>query len=217
MTQIAQRAASMRSKYNRQMRFLAVGGTCFALTVVLNFALKWTVLSSNPTTSMIVATTVASVVSYYLNKKWTFSQQGAHNSGLEMILFAAVCGIGILLNSAPVYVSRYVIGLETPAYSLLVQETADFIAGPILGTALAMVFRWWAMDKFVFPKVRKTVVAEPAGVDADGRQQYVATVTPLNTGEIRVQRARTQNARGTGGATQELPVVQTQDQQRLSA
>lgn len=210
---MVERANVLRTKYGRQMRFLAVGGTCFALTVVLNFAFKWTILSSNPTTSMIVATTIASVVSYYLNKKWTFSEQGGRSSGLEMFLFAAVCGIGILLNSAPVYISRYVIGLETPAYSLLVQETADFIAGPILGTAIAMIFRWWAMDTFVFPKVRKTIVGEPAGVDADGNQQYVATVTPLNTAEIRIQKARATQF----PHTRPLPVVEAEDSQRLSA
>ncbi|WP_279403017.1 hypothetical protein [Arthrobacter sp. JCM 19049] len=30
------------------------------------------------------------------------------------------------------------------------QEVADFVAGPIIGTLLGMVFRWWAMKKFVF-------------------------------------------------------------------
>lgn len=212
MTGWKHNATAVREKYSRQMRFLAVGGTCFVLTVVLNFVLKWTVLSSNPTTSMIVATTVASIVSYYLNKKWTFSEQGGHNSGLEMVLFAAVCGVGILLNSAPVYVSRYVIGLETPAYSLLVQETADFIAGPILGTAIAMIFRWWAMDKFVFPQVRKVVVAEPAGTDAQGRERYVATVTPLNTAEIRLQKPRTAAVPAASAS-----IADSDDVQRLSA
>lgn len=212
MTGWKQNATALRENYSRQMRFLAVGGTCFVLTVALNFALKWTVLSSNPTTSMIIATTVASILSYYLNKKWTFSEQGSHNSGLEMFLFAVVCGVGILLNSAPVYISRYVIGLETPAYSLLVQETADFIAGPILGTAIAMIFRWWAMDKFVFPKVRKVVVAEPAGMDEQGRQRYVATVTPLNTAEIRIQKAR-----ATAPAAAAVSATESEDAQRISA
>ncbi|KAA9395718.1 GtrA family protein [Kocuria coralli] len=195
------------------MRFLAVGGTCFVLTVLLNFAFKWTILSGNPTTSMIAATTIASFASYLLNKKWTFSEQGKHRSSVEMVLFALVCGIGILLNSAPVYISRYVIGLETPAYSLLVQETADFVAGPVIGTAIAMIFRWWAMDRFVFPAVRKVVVAQPSGVDAEGQQSYVATVTPLNTGEIKAQPGK----RATYPPTRSLPVVQGSGEDRLSA
>lgn len=215
VTHVVERARALRSTYDRQLRFLAVGGTCFVLTVVLNFAFKWTILSSNPTTSMIVATTIASFVSYVLNKKWTFSEQGTHRSSLEMFLFALVCGIGIVLNSAPVYISRYIIGLETPAYSLLVQETADFIAGPIIGTAVAMIFRWWAMDRFVFPKVRKAVVAEPTGVDQAGQQQYTATVIPLTTGEIRLQRKQAATT------TRPLPIVgddgEAAGESRLSA
>ncbi|MDO4254402.1 MAG: GtrA family protein [Kocuria sp.] len=177
-----QKATALHKQYGRHIRFLIVGGTCFVLTVLMNFALKWTVLSNNPTTSMIVATTTASVVSYYLNKKWTFSEQGKHRSGVEMVLFALVCALGIVINSAPVYISRYVIGLETPAYSLLVQETADFIAGPILGTAFAMVFRWWAMDTFVFPRTDREISTDRT--NSHDHTPQIATVALLNTAGV---------------------------------
>ena len=31
------------------------------------------------------------------------------------------------------------------------QEVADFVSAQIIGTAVAMVFRWWAFRRFVFP------------------------------------------------------------------
>lgn len=143
-----------RTKRGRQARFLMVGGICYVITIVINFALKWTVLSDKPTTALIVATTLASVVSYSLNKRWTFESRGGHHSALEMVLFAAVTAGGILVNSVPLYVSRYLLGFESPPHSLIFQEVADFISGPILGTALAMVFRWIAMDLVVFREAK---------------------------------------------------------------
>ncbi|MFE3262403.1 hypothetical protein ACFXPS_40970 [Nocardia sp. NPDC059091] len=31
------------------------------------------------------------------------------------------------------------------------ENIADFVSASIVGTLLAMVFRWWAMRRFVFP------------------------------------------------------------------
>ena len=60
--------------------------------------------------------------------------------------------IGIGLNSAPLYLSRYGLDLEVPNVTRAHQEIADFVSGPVIGTMIAMVFRYWAMNKFVFPK-----------------------------------------------------------------
>lgn len=150
MTQSVDTGSTATTRGKRQMRFLAVGGICYIITIGLNFLLKWTVLEEKPTTSLLIATTIASIISYSLNKRWTFSSRGSNHPGVEAFLFAVVTGIGIVINSVPLYISRYVLGFEHPPYSLLFQEVADFVSGPILGTALAMVFRWVAMDLIVF-------------------------------------------------------------------
>lgn len=156
-------------KFDRQIRFLTVGGICYLITIGINFFLKWTVLESKPTTSLIVATTVASIVSYSLNKRWTFQSRGTHHSAIEMVLFALVTVLGIVINSIPLYISRYVLGFENPPHSFLFQEIADFISGPILGTALAMIFRWIAMDLVVFAGNRNKQL--PANTDPDIQQR----------------------------------------------
>lgn len=149
------------SRAGRQLRFLAVGGICYIITIVINFALKWTILSEKPTTALIIATSLASIVSYLLNKRWTFESRGSNNSALEVILFGLVTVGGILVNSMPLYISRYLLGFESPPHTLMFQEIADFISGPILGTALAMVFRWAAMDLIVFRKPKLDNIETP--------------------------------------------------------
>lgn len=138
------------AKRRSQARFLGVGGICYVITVGINFTLKWTVLEAKPTTALLVATTIASIISYQLNKKWTFGSRGNHSSTTEIILFALVTLGGIIINSVPLYISRYVLGFEYPQHTLVFQEIADFVSGPVIGTAAAMIFRWAAMDLIVF-------------------------------------------------------------------
>ncbi|PYY31968.1 GtrA family protein [Curtobacterium sp. MCBD17_030] len=125
----------------------------------INYGLKFFVMPQHPVTALAIGITVATVVSYFLNKKWSFGDRGELRTGHELLLFLVVSLIGIALNSAPLWISRYVFGLEVPNVSLAGQELADFISGPVIGTLIAMGFRYWAMNRFVFP-------ARPAPLDA---------------------------------------------------
>lgn len=138
---------------SRLLRFLGVGGFCFVVTLVVNYALKFTVLEAHPTTAFIIANAVATVVSFILTRQYTFQNQNdAYRKHIQALGFFGVSLIGIGINSAPLYVSRWVLGFHYPQVSFLSQEIADFVSGPIIGTLLAMVFRWWALHKFVFPE-----------------------------------------------------------------
>ncbi|PZE62707.1 GtrA family protein [Curtobacterium sp. MCPF17_047] len=133
------------------LRFLVVGGLGFVITMGINYGLKFFVMPQHPVTALAIGITVATVVSYFLNKKWSFGDRGELRTGHELLLFLVVSLIGIGLNSAPLWISRYVFGLEVPNVSLAGQELADFISGPVIGTLIAMGFRYWAMNRFVFP------------------------------------------------------------------
>lgn len=63
------------------MRFLTVGGICYLTTIGINVLLKWAVLEEKPTTALLIATTIASVVSCSPNKRWTFSSRGSRPPG----------------------------------------------------------------------------------------------------------------------------------------
>jgi hypothetical protein len=69
---------------------------------------------------------------------------------VQFIKFFIMSVIAVGITSAPVYVSRWIFGFTQPHVSFLMQEVADFVAGPILGTLFGMIFRWCAMKKFVF-------------------------------------------------------------------
>jgi len=99
----------------------------------------------------VVSTAIATVVSYFLSRHWSFKTRGGRAGHHEAMLFFLISAIGVAITSAPLYVSRYALHLETPEVSRLTQEIADFVSGPIIGTLLAMVFRWWAFRRFVFP------------------------------------------------------------------
>lgn len=138
-------------KHAEALKFVIVGGICFVVTFVLFFGLKLTVLHEKPVTANVIAVLVATVLSYVLNREWSFTERGGHQRHHEAGLFFLVAGIGMAINQVPLYVTRYVLDLRTPHVSLFVENIADFIGTTIIGTLLAMAFRWWAMRRFVFP------------------------------------------------------------------
>jgi len=112
----------------------------------------------------VISTLIATIVSYVLNREWSFSTRGGRAQHHEAALFFLISGIGILVTVAPLAVSRYVLQLQQPHVSRLVQEVADFVSAQIIGTLLAMVYRWWAFRRFVFPHA--DVRRQPAGAGA---------------------------------------------------
>ncbi|MEV0613413.1 GtrA family protein [Nonomuraea sp. NPDC050404] len=138
-------------KHRELLKFAVVGGTTFLVDNVVFYGLKLTFLEPKPVTAKIIAVLVATIVSYVLNREWSFRARGGRERRHEAALFFLVSGIGLVLSSAPLWISRYVFGLETPDVSLVTQEIADFVSAQIIGTLVAMVFRFWAFRKWVFP------------------------------------------------------------------
>jgi putative flippase GtrA len=167
LTRVPRRFRPFLVRHRRLVKFLLVGGSCFVLTMALNFGLRHTVLTEKPVVALTVATVVATVVSYVLNRQWSFR---AHGRQREAVLYLVVSGVAVLVNDAPLVVSRYVLDLREPHVTALAEEAADFLSGMIVGTLLAMGFRYWAMNRWVFtrragplPADRPPSVTEGAG------------------------------------------------------
>lgn len=143
---------SIALKHRELVKFALVGGTCFVIDTVLFFGIKIVVLPNNPVTAKIIATLVATIVSYVLNREWSFRTRGGRERHHEAALFFLVNGIGIVLNSAPLYVARYLFDLQEPNVSRLTEEISDFLSAQIIGTLIAMAFRWYGYKKWVFPE-----------------------------------------------------------------
>ncbi len=172
-----ERLRSVLLKHRELLKFAIVGGTTFVVDNGVWYLLKLTVLSEKPTTAKAIAIVVASVVSYILNREWSFNTRGGRERHHEAALFFLVSGAAVVVNLIPLYASRYMLHLEVPHVSRLVQEVADFTSGSIIGVLAAMVFRFWGMKKWVFPdelgQRRRTI--DP---DEDGE----AEIQPLKRG-----------------------------------
>ncbi|MEV4575015.1 GtrA family protein [Nonomuraea jabiensis] len=160
-------------KHRELLKFAVVGGTAFLVDNAVFYGLKLTVLEPKPVTAKVIAVLVATIVSYVLNREWSFRARGGRERRHEAALFFLVSGVGLVLSSAPLGISRYVFRLETPDVSLATQEIADFMSAQIIGTLIAMVFRFWALRKWVFPAEK----AHP------GRLRLAPTPDPNSTDE----------------------------------
>jgi putative flippase GtrA len=126
-------------RHRELVKFAVVGGITYVVDITLFTLLKMTVLEPKPVTAKIVAVLVATIVSYVLNREWSFRTRGGRERHHEATLFFLL------------WISRYMLELHVPQVSLLAQETADFASANVIGTLLAMAFRWWAFRRYVFP------------------------------------------------------------------
>ena len=156
---------SVAFRHRELLKFAVVGGTCFVIDTGIFTVLKNTVLESKPVTAKVIATLIATIVSYILNREWSFRTRGGRERHHEAALFFLVSGIGVALSSVPLGVSRYLLQLDYQHLSPWGVQVADFVSAQIVGTLLAMVFRWWAFKKFVFPheNVRRQLHSVPDG------------------------------------------------------
>jgi putative flippase GtrA len=138
-------------RHKELVKFAFVGGTTFVIDTAIFLGLKHTVLESKPIVSKVIATMIATVVSYVLNREWSFRTRGGRVRHHEAALFFLISGIAIGVTAAPLGISRYLLDLTVPNVSLFTQEVADFVSAQVIGTLLAMAFRWWAFRRYVFP------------------------------------------------------------------
>ncbi|HWD06513.1 MAG TPA: GtrA family protein [Amycolatopsis sp.] len=142
---------SVLIKHREMLKFAIVGGTTFFVDNGVWYVLKLSVLEEKPTTAKAIAIIIATIVSYVLNREWSFRTRGGRERAHEAALFFLISGVAVVVNLIPLYVSRYVLHLEVPHVDRIVQEIADFMSGSIIGMLLAMVFRFWGFKKWVFP------------------------------------------------------------------
>jgi putative flippase GtrA len=89
----------------------------------------------------IIATIVATLVSYCGNRYWTFGAKRAKAPLREVLLFFAANGVGMLITGGCLYISHWILGFESLA--------ADTISRNI-GIALGTIFRYFAYKFWVF-------------------------------------------------------------------
>jgi putative flippase GtrA len=145
--------AARLGRHVELVRFAIVGAGTFVIDTAVFLLLENTVLEPKPVTAKILAVLVATIVGYLANRGWSFSARGGLARRREATGYFVVSGIALLVNAAPLGVSRYVLHLAEPHVSALSEQVADLVSAQVIGTLLAMAFRWWAFRRWVFPAV----------------------------------------------------------------
>ena len=164
-------------KYRELAKFLVVGGTSYVVDVGLFSLLSHTVLAEKVVTAKAISVIIATILSYILNREWSFNSRGGRERHHEAMLFFVVNGIALGLNLVPLAVSQYVFGISAANYSALTVTIANFIAANVIGTALGMAFRFWAYRKFVFPEELTPSHPEIVAVEAAAQAAAEAPAT----------------------------------------
>ncbi|MFI6870896.1 GtrA family protein [Nocardia sp. NPDC050406] len=133
--------------------FLVVGGIGFLVDAgTYNLLVFWGgegPMFHLPLPAKIIAIAVATVVTYFGNKWWTYSDHGGGGGARHILIYALLNVVAIGLQLSCLAFSRYVLGLDSPL--------ADNISGTLVGQAVALGFRFWAYGKFVFTGARDDV------------------------------------------------------------
>ncbi len=109
-------------------------------------------LGLGPVTSTTIATAVATIASYLGNRYWSFQRRQRSRVVREIVVFAVLNGIGLLIQDATVAFNYYLLGLGH-------NKLAGFIALNA-GIVLATLFRFWSYRRYVW-------TAPPAGRAGD--------------------------------------------------
>ncbi|WP_024874295.1 GtrA family protein [Saccharomonospora piscinae] len=138
-------------RHRELVKFACVGAVTFVVDNAVWYLLKLTILVEHPTTAKGIGILVATIVSYVLNREWSFRTRGGRERPHEAALFFAVSAAALIINVVPLYLSRYALDLQVPHVDRFTQEVADFASASVLGVALAMLWRFWAFRRWVFP------------------------------------------------------------------
>ncbi|WP_068020470.1 GtrA family protein [Nocardia mexicana] len=138
-------------QHQELMKFAVVGAITWFVDTGVVYALKLTVLQDKPLTARAFGVLIATIVSYILNREWSFNTRGGRQRHHEAALFFAVSALAIGVTLIPQAISLYLFDIRVPHVSAPTQAVANFVTGQILGVVLAMGFRFWALRRFVFP------------------------------------------------------------------
>jgi putative flippase GtrA len=138
-------------KHRELAKFVAVGGTSWIVDTGLFTLLSHTVLDGKVITSKLISVLVSTILSYILNREWSFNGRGGRERHHEAMLFFLFNGIALGINLVPLWLSHYVFDINPAHYGRLTVSISDFIAANIVGTLIAMAFRYWSYRRWVFP------------------------------------------------------------------
>jgi putative flippase GtrA len=111
-------------------------------------------LGVGPTTSNVVSTGVATTISYFANRHWSFSHRARTGLRREYSLFIVINLVALGIGSLVIAFTYYVIDAQDP-FALNVAK--------VIGIGIGTIFRFWSYKRYVFPPHAEVVAAQRAG------------------------------------------------------
>jgi putative flippase GtrA len=137
------------------VKFAVVGGLNTGVNLLVYWLLAVTVLRGGELKANVIATVLATMTSYLMNRHWTYRDRPRAAVHREIVLFLFFNGVGLAIELGVMGITKYWLGLTA-----IVALTAAKIVGMVLGT----LFRFVTYRRFVFAPERPTV---GAGADVE--------------------------------------------------
>ena len=123
------------------LKFGLVGGINTAINYAVFNALALTIFVDGQLKATVIATVVATITSYLMNRHWTYRDRPKSAMQREYALFFLFNGVGLLIELGVLAAAKYGLGM-TSLLALNVAKTG--------GVVLATLFRFWSYRTFVF-------------------------------------------------------------------
>jgi putative flippase GtrA len=134
--------ARWRAMVSHLGMFAAVGGVAFVVDLAVYNVLRATVLDDSPIWAKVGSTAVSMAVAWIGNRRFTFRGRSSGGVAREALLFALMNVCGLVIASACLYISHYLLGFTS--------QWADNVSGNVIGLVLATAFRYGAYRYVVF-------------------------------------------------------------------
>jgi putative flippase GtrA len=93
-----------------------------------------------PLGAKIVSVTIATIVTWFGNRYWTFREHRRENFVLELLEFGGIAVVGMGISLLCLYISHYVLGFD----SLLADNISSNVIGLVIATAFRfLMYRYW--------------------------------------------------------------------------
>ena len=120
MSSLPSRIKAIWNTYGIEIaKFCTVGGAAFVVNSVVVWTLMVTIMHDSHTKAKVIASIVATIFSWLMNRLWTFRENRSENWKREAIEFAFVNILGILVEAGCVAFSTYILGLRTAQASFI--------------------------------------------------------------------------------------------------
>ncbi|MBY8871454.1 GtrA family protein [Micromonospora sp. PLK6-60] len=126
------------------LKFGIVGGINTVINYAVFNALALTVFRDGQLKATVIATIVATITSYLMNRHWTYRDRPKSAMKREYVLFFLFNATGLVIELGVLAAAKYGLGIHS-LLALNVAKTA--------GVLLATLFRFWSYRTFVFQPV----------------------------------------------------------------